>query len=97
MTTRRDFLSRTLGASSLLAVGGVVPEFLATTAHAADTIGRAVTPEAKPVETPAPADALAWARKLTEERTIADLQPGRWESAPTRISSFRRCRPATLS
>ena len=36
MTTRRDFLSRTLGGSSLLAVGGIVPEFLASTAHAAD-------------------------------------------------------------
>ncbi len=36
MTTRRDFLKTTLGASSLLAVGGVVPEFLATTAIAAE-------------------------------------------------------------
>ncbi len=36
MTTRRDFLKTTLGASSLLAVGGVVPEFLATTARAAE-------------------------------------------------------------
>ena len=36
MTTRRDFLSRTLGGSSLLAVGGIVPEFLASTAVAAD-------------------------------------------------------------
>ena len=36
MSNRRDFLKTTLGASSLLAVGGVVPEFLATTARAAD-------------------------------------------------------------
>jgi uncharacterized protein (DUF1501 family) len=36
MTTRRDFLARTLGGSSLLAVGSVVPEFLANTAIAAD-------------------------------------------------------------
>jgi len=37
MTTRRDFLSRTLGGSSLLAFGGVVPEFLANAAAAAET------------------------------------------------------------
>src|SRR5436190_9814878 len=36
MFSRRDFLARTLGGSSLLAVGGVVPEFLAATARAAD-------------------------------------------------------------
>ena len=36
MSNRRDFLKTTLGASSLLAVGGVVPEFLADTARAAD-------------------------------------------------------------
>jgi uncharacterized protein (DUF1501 family) len=36
MSNRRDFLKTTLGASSLLAVGGVVPEFLAATARAAD-------------------------------------------------------------
>jgi uncharacterized protein (DUF1501 family) len=36
MSTRRDFLKTTLGASSLLAVGGVVPEFLASTARAAE-------------------------------------------------------------
>jgi uncharacterized protein (DUF1501 family) len=36
MSTRRDFLKSTLGASSLLAVGGVVPEFLAATARAAE-------------------------------------------------------------
>src|SRR5438132_31976 len=36
MTNRRDFLTRTLGGSSLLAVGGVVPGFLASTARAAD-------------------------------------------------------------
>ena len=36
MFHRRDFLSRTLGGTSLLAVGGVVPEFLANTACAAD-------------------------------------------------------------
>ena len=36
MSSRRDFLKTTLGASSLLAVGGVVPEFLADTARAAD-------------------------------------------------------------
>jgi uncharacterized protein (DUF1501 family) len=36
MSTRRDFLKTTLGTSSLLAVGGVVPEFLANTAMAAD-------------------------------------------------------------
>jgi uncharacterized protein (DUF1501 family) len=34
MFTRRDFLTRTLGGSSLLAVGGIVPEFLARTAAA---------------------------------------------------------------
>ncbi len=36
MANRRDFLKTTLGTSSLLAVGGVVPEFLASTANAAD-------------------------------------------------------------
>jgi uncharacterized protein (DUF1501 family) len=36
MFPRRDFLGRTLGGASLLAVGGIVPEFLATTAQAAD-------------------------------------------------------------
>jgi uncharacterized protein (DUF1501 family) len=36
MSNRRDFLKTTVGASSLLAVGGVVPEFLANTALAAD-------------------------------------------------------------
>jgi uncharacterized protein (DUF1501 family) len=36
MSNRRDFLKTTLGASSLLAVGGMVPEFLANTARAAD-------------------------------------------------------------
>ena len=36
MTTRRDFLSRTLGGSSLLAFGGVVPEFLANAAAAGE-------------------------------------------------------------
>jgi uncharacterized protein (DUF1501 family) len=36
MQSRRDFLARTIGGSSLLAVGGVVPEFLANTARAAD-------------------------------------------------------------
>jgi len=36
MFPRRDFLGRTLGGASLLAVGGVVPEFLANTAQAAD-------------------------------------------------------------
>ena len=36
MFPRRDFLSRTLGGTSLLAVGGVVPEFLSNTAAAAD-------------------------------------------------------------
>jgi len=36
MFNRRDFLGRTLGGSSLLAVGGIVPEFLANTAVAAD-------------------------------------------------------------
>jgi len=36
MPNRRDFLKGTLGASSLMAVGGVVPEFLANTASAAD-------------------------------------------------------------
>jgi uncharacterized protein (DUF1501 family) len=36
MSDRRDFLKGTLGASSLLAVGGVVPEFLASTASAAE-------------------------------------------------------------
>jgi len=38
MHSRRDFLSRTVGASSLLAVGSVVPDFLASTAHAADKL-----------------------------------------------------------
>jgi uncharacterized protein (DUF1501 family) len=36
MHNRRDFLARTLGGSSLLAIGGVVPEFLASAAAAAD-------------------------------------------------------------
>ena len=36
MFNRRDFLGRTLGGSSLLAVGGIVPEFLANTALAAE-------------------------------------------------------------
>ena len=36
MFTRRDFLTRTLGGTSLLAVGSAVPEFLANTALAAD-------------------------------------------------------------
>ncbi|MBM3982604.1 MAG: DUF1501 domain-containing protein [Planctomycetes bacterium] len=36
MSNRRDFLKGTLGASSLLAVGGVVPEFLASAARAAE-------------------------------------------------------------
>src|SRR5262249_55351427 len=36
MFTRRDFLMRTLQGSSLLAVGSVVPEFLANTARAAE-------------------------------------------------------------
>jgi uncharacterized protein (DUF1501 family) len=36
MHSRRDFLKNTLGGASLLAVGGVVPEFLARTARAAD-------------------------------------------------------------
>lgn len=36
MSTRRDFLKTTLGTSSLLAVGGAVPEFLASTARAAE-------------------------------------------------------------
>jgi uncharacterized protein (DUF1501 family) len=36
MFNRRDFLGRTLGGSSLLAVGGIVPEFLANTAAAAE-------------------------------------------------------------
>lgn len=39
MFTRRDFLTRTLGGTSLLAVGGIVPEFLARTARAADKAG----------------------------------------------------------
>ena len=36
MSTRRDFLKTSVGGASLLAVGGVVPEFLATTARAAE-------------------------------------------------------------
>jgi uncharacterized protein (DUF1501 family) len=36
MHHRRDFLANTLGGTSLLAVGSVVPEFLARTARAAD-------------------------------------------------------------
>jgi uncharacterized protein (DUF1501 family) len=36
MHSRRDFLARTLGGSSLLAMGSIVPEFLASTAIAAD-------------------------------------------------------------
>ena len=39
MFHRRDFLSRTLGGSGLLAVGSVVPDFLARTAVAADKAG----------------------------------------------------------
>lgn len=38
MHSRRDFLARTLGGSSLLAVGSIVPEFLASTALAADKV-----------------------------------------------------------
>src|ERR1700682_2562894 len=37
MLTRRQFLTRTLQGSSLLAVGSVVPQFLANTARAAET------------------------------------------------------------
>lgn len=40
MHSRRDFLARTLGGSSLLAVGSIVPEFLASTALAADKAGQ---------------------------------------------------------
>src|SRR3954462_6482018 len=36
MFDRRDFLTRTLGGTSLLAVGSAVPEFLARSASAAD-------------------------------------------------------------
>src|SRR5262245_55636439 len=36
MHSRRDFLTRTIGGASLLAIGSVVPEFLANTARAAD-------------------------------------------------------------
>jgi uncharacterized protein (DUF1501 family) len=36
MFHRRDFLTRTLGGTSLLAVGPTIPEFLANTAHAAE-------------------------------------------------------------
>src|SRR5215471_9424021 len=36
MHSRRDFLARTLGGTSLLAVGSLVPEFLASAARAAD-------------------------------------------------------------
>src|SRR5579872_6718606 len=36
MHDRRDFLTRTLGGTSLLAMGSIVPEFLATTALAAE-------------------------------------------------------------
>ena len=36
MHNRRDFLTRTIGGTSLLAVGSVVPEFLVSTAAAAD-------------------------------------------------------------
>jgi uncharacterized protein (DUF1501 family) len=38
MHSRRDFLARTLGGTSLLAVGSLVPDFLASTARAADKI-----------------------------------------------------------
>ncbi len=38
MHNRRDFLARTLGGTSLLAVGSIVPEFLAQTAFAADKL-----------------------------------------------------------
>ncbi|HJZ57909.1 MAG TPA: DUF1501 domain-containing protein [Gemmataceae bacterium] len=38
MFNRRDFLSRALGGTSLLAVGSVVPEFLANTAVAANRV-----------------------------------------------------------
>lgn len=41
MHNRRDFLARTLGGTSLLAVGSVVPEFLASTAIAADKVEKA--------------------------------------------------------
>ncbi|MFO0804321.1 MAG: DUF1501 domain-containing protein [Gemmataceae bacterium] len=41
MFNRRDFLGRTLGGSSLLAVGGIVPEFLASTAVAAEQSAKA--------------------------------------------------------
>ena len=41
MFTRRDFLTRTLGGSSLLAVGSAVPGFLANTALAADKAPKA--------------------------------------------------------
>jgi uncharacterized protein (DUF1501 family) len=36
MHSRRDFLARTIGGTSLLAIGSAVPEFLASTALAAD-------------------------------------------------------------
>ena len=36
MFTRRQFLTRSLQGSSLLAFGSMVPEFLANTAHAAE-------------------------------------------------------------
>ena len=38
MHSRRDFLARTIGGTSLLAVGSVVPEFLMNTALAADKV-----------------------------------------------------------
>ena len=41
MHNRRDFLARTLGGTSLLAVGSIVPEFLASTARAADKVEKA--------------------------------------------------------
>jgi uncharacterized protein (DUF1501 family) len=41
MFNRRDFLSRALGGTSLLAVGSVVPEFLANTARAAGRADKA--------------------------------------------------------
>ncbi len=46
MFHRRDFLTRTLGGTSLLAVGSTVPEFLATAARAAEK-----SPDAKAKDT----------------------------------------------
>ena len=60
MTTRRDFLARTLGGSSLLAVGSVVPEFLANTALAADKDDTAKTQAFVTIQNAVPGGEHPW-------------------------------------